>query len=284
MTPKLHKNNAEIATLLKSALPKSELSDSYKFAFEDIDFLLSKETRGIRFQLELLKPEITLKERGINHTIVVFGSARCVSKQVAEEMVNLAKTEAELKKARQALDSSHHYESSRKFGSLVAQYNLSQEIADHHLHICTGGGPGIMEAANRGAYESGDLSVGLNIGLPHEQRPNPYITPDLSFRFHYFAVRKMHFMIRARAIVAYPGGFGSFDELFECLTLIQTKKIQRLPVILVHKEFWETVIRFDLLVSQGLIDQADLDLINFVETPEEAWQIIVNWYELHPTK
>ena len=199
-------------------------------------------------------------------------------------MVNLAKTDAELKNARRALDSSHHYESSRKFGSLVAQYNLSQEVTENHLHICTGGGPGIMEAANRGAYECGDLSIGLNIGLPHEQRPNPYITPDLSFRFHYFAVRKMHFMMRARAIVAYPGGFGSFDELFECLTLIQTKKIQRLPVILVNKAFWETVIRFDLLVSQGLIEQEDLELINFVETPEQAWQIIVDWYELHPSK
>lgn len=284
MPPKLHKNNAEIADLLKNKLPRSESSDSYKFAFEDIDFLLSKETRGIRFELELLKPEIILKEHDINHTIVVFGSARCVSKQVAEEMINLAKTDSELKKARQALDSSHHYESARRFGSLVAQYNLSQNTSEHHLHICTGGGPGIMEAANRGAHESGDLSIGLNIGLPHEQRPNPYITPNLSFRFHYFAVRKMHFMMRARAIVAYPGGFGSFDELFECLTLIQTKKILRLPVILVNKEFWETIIRFDLLVSEGFIEPADLDLINFVETPEQAWQAIVDWYELHPTK
>lgn len=280
MTPKLHKNNAETAALASSKLPNAESSDSYKFAFEDVDFLLRKETRGIRFELELLKPELDLRESGIDHTIVVFGSARCVSKQVADEMVNLAKNDQERLKARRALESSKHYESSREFGGLVARYNLAQTTNEHRLQICTGGGPGIMEAANRGAFEAGDLSIGLNIGLPHEQRPNPYITPDLSFRFHYFAVRKMHFMMRARAIVAYPGGYGSFDELFECLTLIQTKKIKRLPVILVNKEFWQSVIRFDLLVEKGMIEKEDLELISFVETAQEAWEVIVKWYEL----
>ena len=183
-------------------------------------------------------------------------------------------------RANTALENSAHYESAREFGRLVASYNKAQSEAHHRLHICTGGGPGVMEAANRGAFESGDLTIGLNISLPREQNPNPYITPGLAFRFHYFALRKMHFVMRARAIVVYPGGFGSFDELFEVLTLIQTKKIEPLPVVLVGAQHWQTVVRFDLLVNQELIDMDDLKIVHFVDTAADAWSIIRDWYEL----
>ena len=288
MSPKLPTRNsrsvAEISADTDAGLSKAELSKSYQFAFNDVDFINRPETRGIRFELELLKPELVLKEHGINHTIVVFGSAKCVSRESAQLLVQKAQSQAEKDHATQALENSKHYESARQFGELVANYNLQQSVNENRLRICTGGGPGIMEAANRGAFEAGDLSVGFNISLPHEQHPNKYLTPELSFRFHYFALRKMHFMMRARAIVAYPGGYGSFDELFECLTLIQTKKISRMPVILVDRKFWETVVRFDMLVGQGLIDESDYKLIQFVETPEKAWEAIYEWYELASQK
>jgi uncharacterized protein (TIGR00730 family) len=162
----------------------------------------------------------------------------------------------------------------------VAQYNATQSEGTNKLYICTGGGPGIMEAANRGAFEAGDETIGFNISLPREQHPNPYISPGLSFRFHYFALRKMHFILRARAIVAFPGGFGSFDELFEVLTLMQTKKVARFPVILVGKAFWTEMIKFKHMIEFGVIDQADLESIHFVETAQEAWDIIRDWYQL----
>ena len=288
MSPKLPKRNSQSASEMTCGvdenLSKAELSKSYQFAFNDVDFLNRQETRGIRFELELLKPELVLKEHGINHTIVVFGSAKCMSQDCAQLLVQKATTEKEKEYANQAFENSKHYESARQFGELVANYNLQQSLNENRLRICTGGGPGIMEAANRGAFEAGDLSVGFNISLPHEQHPNKYLTPELSFRFHYFALRKMHFMMRARAIVAYPGGYGSFDELFECLTLIQTKKISKMPVILVDRNFWETVVRFDMIVEQGLIDEADYKLIQFVETPEQAWETIYQWYELSSQK
>lgn len=287
MVPKLNIYNAEpISEILKKKgttdrqLSRAELSDSYKFAFNDREFLTRPETLGIRFQLELLKPELALRDHSIQHTIVVFGSARCMCEESAQQKMDDAQTDIEKNKAEFDLKNSRQYESARQFGQLVADYNLKQGINEHKLRICTGGGPGIMEAANRGAWERGDLTIGLNISLPHEQNPNPYITPELCFRFHYFAIRKMHFMLRARAIVAYPGGFGSFDELFEVLTLIQTKKIEALPIILVDRKFWEEVIRFDRLIEYGLIDAADLDLIKFVETPQEAWKYISDWYQL----
>lgn len=284
MAPKLPRDNAQTAGQFIAAThgdqDAQQYGESYHLAFADQAFLSRPEVRGIRFELELLKPDLALRERAIDHTIVVFGSARFVSKEAAEKMALAASDDNAHLKANTALENSKHYESAREFGHLVASYNQTQPDTHSRLHICTGGGPGIMEAANRGAYESGDLTIGLNISLPREQNPNPYITPGLAFRFHYFALRKMHFVMRARAIVVYPGGFGSFDELFEVLTLIQTKKIEPLPVILVDALHWQTVVRFDLLVNQELIDINDLKIIHFVDTASEAWSIIQDWYAL----
>jgi len=284
MSPKLPINNAQTITeflnLHKAQISEEESVDSYKFAFDDEAFLSRRETIGIRFELELLKPEILLKEHGIEHTITVFGSTRFVSPESAEVLVQDAKTPAEKAEAKTALLHSQYYESAREFGSLVASYNKTQKENANKLHICTGGGPGIMEAANRGAFEGGDQTIGFNISLPREQHPNPYISPGLSFRFHYFALRKMHFMLRARAIVAYPGGFGSFDELFEVLTLIQTKKVVSIPVILVGKSFWNEMVNFKQMVKFGVIDEDDMQIIHFVETAQEAWKLIQDWYQL----
>ena len=284
MSPKLPINNSQTITEylnLHKADPSGEdLGSSYKFAFDDEAFLSRRETIGIRFELELLKPEILLKEHGIEHTITVFGSTRFVSHEHALELEKNAKTGQEMAEAKQALLHSRYYESAREFGGLVARYNATQAENVNKLHICTGGGPGIMEAANRGAFEGGDQTIGFNISLPREQHPNPYISPGLSFRFHYFALRKMHFMLRARAIVAYPGGFGSFDELFEVLTLIQTRKVVPIPVILVGQGFWNEMVNFKQMVEFGVIDQEDFQSIHFVETAQEAWRIIQDWYQL----
>jgi uncharacterized protein (TIGR00730 family) len=284
MSPKLPVNNSQTITdflnLNKSQLAEETSEDSYKFAFDDQAFLARRETLGLRFQLELLKPEILLHEHGVDHTITVFGSTRFVSSQTAEEMASSARTPEEIAEAKSALLHCKYYDSARQFGVIVAAYNAMQSESKNRLYIATGGGPGIMEAANRGAYEAGDQTIGFNISLPKEQQPNAYISPGLSFRFHYFVIRKMHFMLRARAIVAYPGGFGSLDELFEVLTLIQTKKAERSPIILVGKDFWKEVINFKLMLTHGVIDQADMDLMHFVETAEEAWEVIRDWYQL----
>jgi hypothetical protein len=284
MSPKLPVNDAQTITNFLSLEPhqisEESSEESYKLAFDDEAFLARRETIGIRFELELLKPEILLNEHGIDHTITVFGSTRFVSRDQALEMEKNAQTVDEQVKANRALLHSHYYESARQFGNVVAHYNRTQDEASNKLHICTGGGPGIMEAANRGAFEAGDLTIGFNISLPREQHPNPYISPGLSFRFHYFALRKMHFMLRARAIVAFPGGFGSFDELFEVLTLMQTKKVTRFPVILVGKEFWTGMVKFQEMIEFGVIDEEDMKVIHFVETAEEAWGVIKNHYQL----
>lgn len=284
MSPKLPLNNSQTITdflkLQKSQLAESSSDDSYRFAFDDQAFLARRETLGLRFQLELLKPEILLHEHGVEHTITVFGSTRFVSCEAARELEKGAKTSEAQAEAKRALLHCKYYDSAREFGTIVAGYNATQSEDRNKLYIATGGGPGIMEAANRGAFESGDKAIGFNISLPREQHPNPYLTPGLSFRFHYFAIRKMHFMLRARAIVAYPGGFGSFDELFEVLTLMQTKKVERFPIILVGKTFWQGVINFQQMLDHGVIDRADMDLIHFVETAEESWAVIRNWYQL----
>lgn len=284
MSPKLPIHNAQTITeflnLHQNQISEEDSEDSYKFAFDDEAFLARRETMGIRFELELLKPEVLLKEHGIEHTITVFGSTRFVSHAQALELKEKAKTPEQIAAANKALLHSKYYESARKFGALVAAYNATQYQNANKLHICTGGGPGIMEAANRGAFEAGDKTIGFNISLPREQHPNEYISPGLSFRFHYFALRKMHFMLRARAIVAYPGGFGSFDELFEVLTLIQTKKVTPIPVILVGKGYWNEMVDFNHMVEFGVIDQDDMRSIHFVETAKEAWQIIRDWYQL----
>lgn len=284
MSPEIPTNNspsaAEVVHAPATKPMLSEISASYRLAFDDSEFIARPETRGIRFQLELMKPDLILRENQVDHTITVFGSARFMSREDAERLIANAVTDEEKSHAQSALINSKHYESAREFGQMVATYNLRQISPTKRLHICTGGGPGVMAAANRGAHETGDLSVGFNISLPHEQHPNPYLTPALCFRFHYFALRKMHFMLRARAIVAYPGGFGSFDEIFEVLTLVQTKKILAIPVVLVGRDFWKKIVRFDLLAEYGLIDPADLDIVRFVDTAEEAWSAIARWYEL----
>ncbi len=284
MNSKLPTNNSQTITdflnLKKSQISEESSTDSYKFAFDDEAFLARRETIGIRFELELLKPEILLNEHGIEHTITVFGSTRFVSYDHALDMEAKATTPEALEIAKKAVLHSKYYESAREFGGIVAQYNATQSEGSNKLYICTGGGPGIMEAANRGAFEAGDETIGFNISLPREQHPNPYISPGLSFRFHYFALRKMHFMLRARSIVAFPGGFGSFDELFEVLTLMQTKKVARFPVILVSKSFWMEMVNFKQMIEFGVIDETDLEGVYFVETAQEAWNIIRDWYSL----
>ena len=256
--------------------------NSDRLAFTDPEFLLRRETRGIRFQLEMLKPDLGQAAQGIENTVVVYGSARFVSAGEAESLLNAAKASGDkeaLALAERAVRNSAYYELARQFAGLVADYSNRQEVANR-LYICTGGGPGIMEAANRGAMEAGALTVGLNIALPHEQGSNPYITPSLNFRFHYFALRKMHFMMRAKALVAFPGGFGTMDELFEVLTLVQTGKAKPVPIVLFGTRFWNQLLNFEALVDAGTIAEADLSLFHVTDCPHQAWQNIQSFYGL----
>jgi len=261
-------------------------SASYQLAFQDPDLLLRDELRPVRLQLEVLKPELLLQEQHIESTVVVFGSARIPDPETAESQLVSIQAEYEENKddpllakkaaaARKALENSRYYDEARKLGHLV-----SINTGKDKLVVVTGGGPGIMEAANRGAHEAGMPSIGMNITLPHEQNPNPYITPDLNFQFHYFAVRKMHLLMRAKSLVAFPGGFGTLDELFETLTLIQTHKVQPIPVLLFGKAFWQRIVNFEALVDEGTISPEDLDLFVFVDTAEEAWELISNSIEI----
>ncbi len=263
-------------------------SPSYIPAVKDVDFLESDTARGVRLQLDYLKPDRLLKEHGVQHTIVVFGSTRIVEQSAAEQKVEQLRDalatagddsvlQQRLFVAERILAKSHYYETAREFSQLVA--NAGDGPKDSRLVVMTGGGPGMMEAANRGALETGAKTVGLNISLPHEQYPNPYITPELCFRLHYFALRKMHFMMRAKALVAFPGGFGTLDELFETLTLIQTRKIKPVPVILVGEAYWRKAIDFDFLVEEGVIDVEDRDLFWFAETAKDIWEGLLCWYE-----
>jgi hypothetical protein len=265
----------------KAAAAAHLQSPSYRLAFQDPEFLLRDELRPVRLQLELLKPELILQEHHIESTIVIFGSARIPEPQAAAEELATAKAELQrggadptlrrnVRIAERKAANSRYYEEARRLGRLIAAHS-----DDHRFVVMTGGGPGIMEAANRGAHDAGGLSIGLNIVLPHEQLPNPYITPDLNFQFHYFAIRKMHLIMRAKALIAFPGGFGTLDELFETLTLIQTGKVRRIPVLLFGREFWERVIQFEALVDEGTIAPQDLDLFNFVDTAETAWDLIL---------
>jgi uncharacterized protein (TIGR00730 family) len=253
-----------------------------RLAFVDPEFLLRRETRGIRFQLELLKPDLGQHARGIENTIVVFGSARFRDPAGAAALVEAAQAagdEAALRRAKALARNTQYYEQARAFGALVAQYSAGKEAHDK-LFICTGGGPGIMEAANRGAHETGGVSVGLAIALPMEEAANPYVTPDLSFKFHYFALRKMHFMMRAKALVAFPGGFGTLDELFEVITLVQTRKAKQVPIVLFGVDYWKRLINFDMMVEEGVISAADLDLFKFTDDPQVAWDVIRTFYRL----
>ncbi|MCF8061297.1 MAG: TIGR00730 family Rossman fold protein [Deltaproteobacteria bacterium] len=258
-------------------------SSSYRLAYQDPDFLLRDDLRSVRLQLELLKPDVLQQEQRIESTVVVFGSSRIPEPEAARKQVDAAFADAEqdpenpalqrrLQTARRVLANSRYYEEARKLGRLISAECLSREENTHV--ITTGGGPGIMEAANRGAHDAGAKSIGMNIVLPMEQAPNPYITPDLSFQFHYFAIRKMQFLMRAKALVVFPGGYGTLDELFETLTLLQTEKVKPFPVLLFGKEFWDRFIRFEILVEEGTISETDLNLLRFVETAEEAWEII----------
>jgi uncharacterized protein (TIGR00730 family) len=256
--------------------------DAGRLAFADPEFLLRRETRGIRFQLELLKPDLEQQAHGIENTIVVFGSARLRDSETSAQLVKSAEAsgdEAVLRRARALARNAHYYEKARAFGGLVAQYSAGKEPRDM-LFVCTGGGPGIMEAANRGAHEAEGISVGLSIALPMEEAANPYVTPALSFKFHYFALRKMHFMMRAKALVAFPGGFGTLDELFEVITLVQTRKARQVPIVLFGSDYWKRLLDFDLLVEEGVISPADLELFQFADEPEAAWDIIKTFYRL----
>jgi uncharacterized protein (TIGR00730 family) len=262
-------------------------SPSYRLAYEDIAFLEDPALRPMRVQLELLKPELAFERLNINSTIVVFGSTRVVEAGAAQEQlkraqVRLAESPDDLARRRavaraeRIVAKARYYDEARKFAALVS--SLAQQDGTREYVIVTGGGPGIMEAANRGAADVHAKSVGLNIHLPHEQFPNPYITPELCFQFRYFAMRKLHFLLRAKALVVFPGGFGTLDELFDALTLRQTGRMQEIPVVMFGRDYWTKVLDLHFLADEGAIDDADLGLIQYAETAEEAWQRIVEFH------
>ena len=253
-------------------------SPAYKLAFRDTDFLLREELRPVRFQLELLKCEMLLEEANIGSTLVCYGSARIPSPDAAAELVANAPPERKAVAERLAAKA-QYYEEARKLAQIASSCGIVEKGMRQFV-VCSGGGPSIMEAANRGAVEAGAETIGLNIVLPHEQAPNSYVTPRLAFQFHYFALRKMHFLLRAKAVAVFPGGFGTFDEFFELLTLIQTGKMKPIPILLYGKEFWTKVIDFEALADEGVINHADLDLFHWVETAEDGWRKIVEFYEL----
>ena len=251
---------------------------AFKMAFTDADFLLREELRPVRMQLELLKPELVQQEQGIEATIVIQGSARILPPDVAQKQLERAKADGDaayIRRCEMALHMSQYYEQTQRFAALVTEHGAKLSTP---LYIVTGGGPGIMEAGNRGAFEIGGKSIGLNIALPHEQAPNEYITPELCFQFHYFALRKMHFLMRSVAIVCFPGGYGTLDELFEALTLIQTGKCRRRPVLLFGRAFWEKLVNIPFLLETGMISPGDEDLFVYVETAEQAWAVLDEHY------
>ena len=264
---------------------------AYIKAYEDIAFLNEPELRPVRLQLELLKAEIAQRDQNILSTIVVFGSARTPDREMAQRELDAAtallaeapgeKGEAALRLARKRMEHAGYYEAARAFARIVSS-SCQREGACEYV-VVTGGGPGIMEAANRGAHDVNAKSIGLNIELPFEQAPNPYITPELCFNYRYFAVRKMHFLLRAKALLAFPGGYGTLDELFEALTLIQTHKMPRIPVVLYARAFWDRIVHFEALAEEGVISPEDLDLFHYAETPEDAWKIVTAFHAEHDT-
>ncbi len=264
-----------------------EQSASYRLAEEDVDLLASDDMRPLRLQLEMIKPEHELRIHGIRSTVVVFGSARIPSPEQAQAQLDRVQRDASaapgepgaaanFSLATRQLAQSEHYEQARRFAHLISSRFQQEDRRD--FVVVTGGGPGIMEAANRGAFEAGARSIGLNITLPHEQGPNPFITPELAFRFHYFALRKLHFLLRARALVAFPGGFGTLDELFEVLTLVQTGKMARIPIVLVGTEFWRRAVDFDYLVEEGFISPQDVQLFACVDVAEDIVAVLEDFY------
>jgi hypothetical protein len=273
---------ARIRELLASA--------TYRQADADLDFLQSEETRGVRLEIDYLKAEIELRRRNVEHTIVVFGSTRirepaAAARRVRELGAELAAAPADatlrerLQIAERLLAKSRYYDVARDFGRLVGACCNK----DRSIMLMTGGGPGIMEGANRGAYDAGASSIGLNIALPQEQFPNPYLAPELCFRFHYFAIRKLHFLLRARALVAFPGGYGTFDEVFETLTLVQSRTIAPVPVVLVGEEYWRRAFDIEFLVAEGVIEREDRELFWYAETADEIWRSILAWHERYGT-
>jgi uncharacterized protein (TIGR00730 family) len=268
-------------------------SPSYRRADADPDFLQRDELRGVGLQIDYLKTELLLRQHDIHHTIVVFGSTRICEPDAARRKVDALRAalavdrgNAELRHrlaiAERILAKSRYYQVARDFGRLVGHANDESQM--QHTVVMTGGGPGMMEAANRGAFDIGVKSVGLNISLPHEQYPNPYVTPGLCFSFHYFALRKLHFLMRARALVAFPGGYGTFDELFEILTLIQTRKIEPIPVVLVGEAYWRRAVDVDFMVEEGVIDPEDRELFWYAETAQEIWDGILHWHSANASQ
>ena len=261
--------------------PQTENS-AYRLAFQDMDFLLREDLRPVRFQLELLKPELLLEEAHIGSTFVFYGSARIPEPDKAQAMLDMA-DEAHRPIAERLVAKAKYYDIARELARLASNFPRDSE-GKRHFVVCSGGGPSIMEAANRGAADVHAESIGLNIVLPHEQAPNRYVTPSLSMQFHYFALRKMHFLLRARALAAFPGGFGTFDELFELLTLIQTGKVKPIPVLLFGREFWERVVNFDALVEEGVISERDLDIFTYVDSAAEGWAHVQKFYRERATQ
>ena len=254
-------------------------SPSYKLAFADTEFLLRDELRPVRFQLELLKPEMLLEEAGVGSTLVVYGSARIPAPDQAEALLAAAKDPESRKVAARLAAKAKYYDAARELGRIASNCGIV-ENGMRQFVVCSGGGPSIMEAANRGASEAGAETIGLNIVLPHEQAPNSYVTPGLSFQFHYFALRKMHFLLRAKAVAVFPGGFGTLDEFLELLTLVQTGKMKPVPILLFGREFWNRVIDFEAMADEGVVNRADLKLFTWVETAEEAWAEVTRFYSL----
>jgi uncharacterized protein (TIGR00730 family) len=254
---------------------------AYRLAFQDTDFLLREDLRPVRFQLELLKPELLLDEAQIGSTFVFYGSARIPEPAKADVLREAATDDFGRLVAERLIAKSRYYDVARELAELASSFPRDLE-GQRHFVVCSGGGPSIMEAANRGADDVGAESIGLNIMLPHEQTPNAYVTPSLSMQFHYFALRKMHFLLRARAVAVFPGGFGTFDETFELLTLIQTGKVSPIPVLMYGREFWERVVNFEALAEEGVISLKDLDLFHFVETAEEGWDYVRQWWRDRP--
>jgi uncharacterized protein (TIGR00730 family) len=265
-------------------------SPSYRPAYKDVDFLSSPELRPNRMELELLKPELAFRAHAIQSTIVTFGSTRILEPSVAEAELELARAQLAdtpndlrrkrvVSRAERLVANSRYWEIARQFARLVSTTCQAEGLCDYV--ILTGAGPGIMEAANRGAYEAGAKSIGLNIHVPMEQMPNPYVTPELCFQFHYFAMRKFHFLLRAKALVVFPGGFGTIDELFDALTLRQTHRMQVIPIVIFGRQYWEKAVNFQFLADEGTIDDADLDLFRYAETAEEAWDRIQRFHRRH---
>ncbi|MCT2401359.1 LOG family protein [Novosphingobium mangrovi (ex Huang et al. 2023)] len=276
---RFYKAEQEVGFADRQSGTRQTVHPSYRLAFRDTDFLLRDDLRPVRFQLELLKAETLIEEAQIGSTLVFYGSARIPSPENLDAFLAQERTEEEQAIAERLAAKSKYYEEARRLARLASECAVVEKGMRQFV-VCSGGGPSIMEAANRGAAEAGAESLGLNIVLPHEQEPNPWVTPRLSFQFHYFALRKMHFVLRARAVAVFPGGFGTLDELLELLTLMQTGKMKPIPILLYGREYWNRIINFEALAEEGTINRRDLDLFHWCETADEGWNVIQRFYDL----